>query len=84
MSLIPEMPFADDWTADEHAAVAAREQAKLRVFDAAHREDEPHWRDESLIERFISERAERVAICCTIAAIIVGSAVIAAANVGWL
>ena len=72
-----------DWTAADDNAIAAREQAKLRVFDA-HREDEPHWRDESLIERFISERAERVAICCAIAVVIVGSAVIAAANAGWL
>lgn len=73
---------ADDWTPDDDAAVASREAAKMRVFDA-HREDEPHWRDD-LIERFISERAERVAICCAIAAVIVASAVIAAVNAGWL
>lgn len=42
------MPMHDngaDWTPSEDAAIAAREAAKLRVFDA-HREDEPHWRDD--------------------------------------
>lgn len=43
------MPLHDngaDWTAADDHAVAAREQAKLRVFDAAHKADEPHWRDD--------------------------------------
>ena len=35
-----------DWTAADDNAVAAREAAKLRVFDAAHQADEPHWQDD--------------------------------------
>ena len=71
-----------DWTAADDNAIAAREQAKLRVFDA-HREDEPHWRDD-LIERFISERAERVLICVAITALILVCALVGASNAGWL
>lgn len=36
----------DDWTAADDLATAQREAAKLRVFDAAHKADEPHWRDD--------------------------------------
>lgn len=36
----------DDWTAADDLATAQREAAKLRVFDAAHKADEPHWQDD--------------------------------------
>lgn len=46
---LPVTPFHDngaDWTPADDLAAAQEEAAKLRAFDAAYRDSEPHWQDD--------------------------------------
>lgn len=49
-----------DWTAADDNAVAAREQAELRVFDAAHKAD--HWDDEAWHAEYATRRRYGIAV----------------------